>query len=85
MKNLCFVFVLDSFVKCQRPLLTPPVCSSTPKQTRRQPATTSVKRKLPIVISQRRLQFTTNSQSFVRYSKDESKRMTMKNVKVWLL
>ena len=69
-----------------RPLLTPPVFCSTPKQTRRQPLASSVKRKLPVVISQRRLQFTTNSQSFVRYTNDEeNKRMTIKNVKIWLL
>ncbi|CAF2920102.1 unnamed protein product [Rotaria sp. Silwood2] len=74
-----------SFMKYQRPLLTSPVCCSTPKQIRRQPITSSIKRKLPIVISQRRLQFTTNSQSFIRYTKDESKRMTMKNVKIWLV
>ncbi|CAF1092689.1 unnamed protein product [Rotaria sordida] len=70
-----------SFVRYQRPLLTSPVCCSTPKQIRRQP----IKRKLPVVISQRRLQFTTNSQSFIRYTKDESKRITMKNVKIWLV
>ncbi|CAF3448559.1 unnamed protein product [Rotaria sp. Silwood1] len=74
-----------SFVRYQRPLLISPVCCSTPKQIRRQPITTSIKRKLPVVISQRRLQFTTNSQSFIRYTKDESKRMTMKNVKIWLV
>jgi hypothetical protein len=61
-----------------RPLLTPPVFCSTPKQSRRQLPTSSVKRKMPIVISQRRLQFTTNSNN-------ESKRITIKNVKIWLL
>ncbi len=50
----------------QRQFFTPPICCSTPKQTR-------VKRKLPVVISQRRLQFTDN------------KRMTIKNIKIWLL
>ncbi|CAF0956974.1 unnamed protein product [Adineta steineri] len=76
----------QSIMKHQRPLLTPPVFCSTPKQTRRQPTSSSTaKRKLPIVISQRRLQFTTNSQSSVRHSNDQSKRMTMKNVKIWLL
>ncbi|CAF3370763.1 unnamed protein product [Rotaria socialis] len=75
-----------SFMRNQRPLLTPPICCSTPKQSRRQPnASSSVKRKLPVVISQRRLQFTTNSQSFVQYTKDESRQMTMKNIKIWLL
>lgn len=70
----------------QRPILTPPVCCSTPKQSRRQPkASSTIKRKLPVVISQRRLQFTTNSQSFVQYTKEDSKRMTMKNIKIWLL
>ena len=65
-------FYIDS-PRNQRALLTPPVFCSTPKQTR--------KRKLPVVISQRRLQFTTNSQSFV----DDNKKMTLKNVKIWLL
>jgi hypothetical protein len=37
------------------------------------------------IISQRRLQFTPNSQSFVRYSNDETKRMNIKNIKIWLL
>ena len=75
----------------QRPWLTPPAFSSTPKQVCRPTAchvgssTPSFKRKLPIVISQRRLQFTSNSQSFVRCSNDDSKRMTMRNVKIWLL
>jgi hypothetical protein len=83
-------FFLDSIMRHQRPVLTPPVFSSTPIQTRRQPAnhgrsTSSVKRKLPVVISQRRLQFTSNSQSFVRHSNDESKRITIKNIKIWLL
>jgi hypothetical protein len=74
-------FITDS-PRNQRPLLTPPVFCSTPKQTRRQPTTSStIKRKLPVVISQRRLQFTTHSQSFV----DENKKMTIKNVKIWLL
>ncbi|CAF0933004.1 unnamed protein product [Adineta ricciae] len=62
----------------QEPLLTPPAFCSTPKQTRRRSST--IKRKLPIVISQRRLQFTTHSQST-----DESKRLTINNVKIWLL
>jgi hypothetical protein len=77
-------FLLDSFRPLatstpyeiaghQRPLLAPPICCSTPKQTRRPPPT-SLKRK----ISQRRLQFTTNSNN-------ESKRMTIKNIKIWLL
>jgi hypothetical protein len=63
----------------QRPFLTPPIFCSTPKQTRRQPMPSSVKRKLPVVISQRRLQFTTNSNN------NESKQMTIKNIKIWLL
>ena len=37
------------------------------------------------IISQRRLQFTPNSQSFVRYTNDETKRMNIKNIKIWLL
>lgn len=67
-------------ISCQQSSLIPmPVCCSTPKQTRRQlppppPTSLTLKRK----ISQRRLQFTTNSNN-------ESKRMTIKNVKIWLL
>lgn len=56
-------------------LIPMPVYCSTPKQTRRQPPTcTTIKRK----ISQRQLQFTTNSTT-------ESKRMTIKNLQIWLL
>jgi hypothetical protein len=85
----------------QRVLLTPPVCCSTPKQARRQiinnnshgRSTSSFKQKfsmdqnlLPVpIISQRRLQFTPNSQSFLRYSNDESNRINIKNIKIWLL
>lgn len=68
----------DALMRHQRPSLTPPVFCSTPKQTRRRSST--VKRKVPLVISQRRLQFTTQSQS-----PNDSKRLTVKNVKVWLL
>jgi len=76
-------FYIDSPRNQQRPLLTPPVFCSTPKQTRRQSST--VKRKIPVVISQRRLQFTPNSQSFVRYTNDDTKRMNVQNIKIWLL
>ena len=85
----------------QRVLLTPPICCSTPKQTRRQMSnnnshgrsTSSFKQKFfldahppPIpIISQRRLQFTPNSQSFVRYVNDQTKRINIPNIKIWLL
>ncbi len=94
------MYCLDSIMRNQRVLLTPPVCCSTPKQTRRQisnnnshgRSTSSFKQKFfldqhpPVpIISQRRLQFTPNSQSFVRYSNDDTKRMNIKNIKIWLL
>ncbi|CAF1609461.1 unnamed protein product, partial [Adineta ricciae] len=49
-------------------------------------STSSVKQNPSIpIISQRRLQFTPNSQSFVRYSTDDSKRINVQNIKIWLL
>ncbi len=53
------------------PFLTSPIYSSTPKPIRH----SKRNNKFPIVISQRRLQFTNN----------ETKRMTLKNIKIWLL
>lgn len=97
--DICYILIklssfADSLIKQQRILLTPPVFCSTPKQTRRQTpnnnshgrSTASFKQNPSIpIISQRRLQFTPNSQSFVRYSTDDSKRMNIKNIKIWLL
>ncbi|CAF4778430.1 unnamed protein product, partial [Rotaria sp. Silwood2] len=89
-----------SIMKHQRLLLTPPIYCSTPKQIRRQipnnnshgRSTSSFKQKCfldqhpPIpIISQRRLQFTPNSQSMIRYSNDDTRRINIKNIKIWLL
>jgi len=61
-------------VEKQSTFLTPPVCCSTPKQAHRRTTIT----RFPIVISQRRLQFTNHSTT-------EPKRMTVKKIKIWLL
>lgn len=93
-------FILDSMIRQQRVLFTSPVYCSTPKQTRRTISNnTSHTRVTPVlrqriihdqhppmpIISQRRLQFTPQSQSFVRYANDETKRMHLPNIKIWLL
>lgn len=88
-------------IRHQRVLFTSPVCCSTPKQNRRvisnnnsQGRMTPVSKQRMIldqqhppipIISQRRLQFTPHSQSFVRYANDEPKRMHIPNIKIWLL
>ena len=94
--------LLDSMLRQQRFVFTPPVFSSTPKQTRRQATNTitsharstssSLKPNCFLdlpgpmpAISQRRLQFTPTSQSFVRYANDDSKRLNIQNIKIWLL
>ncbi|CAF3082537.1 unnamed protein product [Rotaria socialis] len=90
-----------SIMRNQRLLLTPPIYCSTPKQMRRQipnnnnshgRSTSSFKQKYNLdqhpsipIISQRRLQFTPNSQSLVRYSNDDTRRINIKNIKIWLL
>ena len=91
---------LDSIIRQQRILLTSPVFCSTPKQTRRPISnnnshgrtTPTYKQRCCLdphppmpIISQRRLQFTPNSQSFVRYANDETKRIHLPNIKIWLL
>ena len=91
---------LDSIVKYQQILLTPPLHCSTPKQIHRQishnnshgRSTSSFKQRyfheqhpsVPI-ISQRRLHFTPHSQSIVQYSNDDIRRINIKNIKIWLL
>lgn len=92
---------IDPCLKSERLLFTPPTFSSTPKPTRRSTtinpsmngcSNSSCQQKylfdchpaLPI-ISPRRLQFTPNAKTLNRYSNDDSKRLNIQNVKIWLL